>query len=197
MDFISLAGIAVGLSMDAFAVSVTNGAVTKKVNLPFALRMAACFGLFQAFMPFVGWLVGTAGAGFISSIDHWIALVLLAIIGGQMVRESFSHDEEDSLPGTKDAISLKMLLAMAVATSIDALATGIILPGAVGADSVTLMLVSVGIIGLITFVLCTAGVFIGKKFGSILSSKAELAGGIVLIAIGLKIFLDHVVFSAG
>ena len=197
MDFISLAGIAVGLSMDAFAVSVTNGAVTKKVNFPFALRMAACFGLFQAFMPFVGWLVGTAGAGFISNIDHWIALVLLAVIGGQMVRESFSHDEEDSLPGTKDAISLKMLLAMAVATSIDALATGIILPSAVGADSVTLMLVSVGIIGLITFVLCTAGVFIGKKFGSLLSSKAELAGGIVLIAIGLKIFLDHMVFSAG
>lgn len=197
MDFISLAGIAVGLSMDAFAVSVTNGAVTKKVNFPFALRMAACFGLFQAFMPFVGWLVGTAGAGFISNIDHWIALVLLAVIGGQMVRESFSHDEEDSLPGTKEAISLKMLLAMAVATSIDALATGIILPSAVGADSVTLMLVSVGIIGLITFVLCTAGVFIGKKFGSLLSSKAELAGGIVLIAIGLKIFLDHMVFSAG
>ena len=197
MDFISLAGIAVGLSMDAFAVSVTNGAVTKKVNLPFALRMAACFGLFQAFMPFVGWLVGTAGAGFISSIDHWIALVLLAIIGGQMVRESFSHDEADSRPGTKEAIGLKMLLAMAVATSIDALATGIILPGAVGANSVTLMLISVGIIGLITFALCTAGVFIGKKFGNLLSSKAELAGGIVLIAIGIKIFLDHVVFSAG
>lgn len=197
MDFISLAGIAVGLSMDAFAVSVTNGAVTKKVNFPFALRMAACFGLFQAFMPFVGWLVGTAGAGFISNIDHWIALVLLAIIGGQMVRESFSHDEEDSQPGTKEAIGLKMLLAMAVATSIDALATGIILPSAVGADSITLMLISVGIIGLITLVMCTAGVFIGKKFGSILSSKAELAGGIVLIAIGLKIFLDHMVFSAG
>ena len=197
MDFISLAGIAVGLSMDAFAVSVTNGAVTKKVNLLFALRMAACFGLFQAFMPFVGWLVGTAGAGFISSMDHWIALVLLAIIGGQMVRESFSHDEADSRPGTKEAIGLKMLLAMAVATSIDALATGIILPGAVGANSVTLMLISVGIIGLITFALCTAGVFIGKKFGSLLSSKAELAGGIVLIAIGIKIFLDHVVFSAG
>lgn len=197
MDFISLTGIAVGLAMDAFAVSVTNGAVTKKVNLAFALRMSICFGVFQAFMPFIGWLIGTAGAGFISSIDHWIALVLLAIIGGQMVRESFSHDEADSQPGTKEAIGLKMLLAMAVATSIDALATGIILPGAVGANSVTLMLISVGIIGLITFALCTAGVFIGKKFGSLLSSKAELAGGIVLIAIGIKIFLDHVVFSAG
>ena len=92
---------------------------------------------------------------------------------------------------------MKMLLAMAVATSIDALATGIILPGAVGADSVSLMLLSVGIIGLITFALCTAGVFIGKKFGCLLSSKAELAGGIVLIAIGIKIFLDHMVFSAG
>ena len=91
MDFISLTGIAVGLAMDAFAVSVTNGAVTKKVNLAFALRMSVCFGVFQAFMPFIGWLIGTAGAGFISSIDHWIALILLAIIGGQMLRESFAH----------------------------------------------------------------------------------------------------------
>ena len=197
MDFISLAGIAVGLSMDAFAVSVTNGAVTKKVTLPFALRMAACFGLFQAFMPFVGWLVGTAGAGFISSIDHWIALILLAVIGGQMLREAFSHDEDSCQPASREAISLKMLFAMAVATSIDALATGIILPGAVGANSVPLMLLSVGIIGAITFAVCTAGVFIGKKFGCLLSSKAELAGGIVLIAIGIKIFVDHMFLSAG
>ena len=197
MDFISLAGIAVGLSMDAFAVSVTNGAVTKKVTLPFALRMAACFGLFQAFMPLVGWLVGTAGAGFISSIDHWIALILLAVIGGQMLREAFSHDEDSCQPAGREAISLKMLFAMAVATSIDALATGIILPGAVGANSVPLMLLSVGIIGAITFALCTAGVFIGKKFGCLLSSKAELAGGIVLIAIGIKIFVDHMFLSAG
>ena len=197
MDFISLAGIAVGLSMDAFAVSVTNGAVTKKVTLPFALRMAACFGLFQACMPFVGWLVGTAGAGFISSIDHWIALILLAVIGGQMLREAFSHDEDSCQPASREAISLKMLFAMAVATSIDALATGIILPGAVGANSVPLMLLSVGIIGAITFAVCTAGVFIGKKFGCLLSSKAELAGGIVLIAIGIKIFVDHMFLSAG
>lgn len=196
MDFISLAGIAVGLSMDAFAVSVTNGAVTKKVDFPFALRMAACFGLFQAFMPFIGWLVGTAGAGFISSIDHWIALILLLIIGGQMLRESFSH--EDECPAaSREAISLKMLLAMAVATSIDALATGIILPGAVGASTVPLMLLSVGIIGVITLILCTAGVFIGKKFGCLLSSKAELAGGIVLILIGVKIFVDHMFLSVG
>ncbi len=197
MDFVSLVGIAVGLSMDAFAVSLTNGAVTKKVNLPFALRMAACFGLFQAFMPFIGWLVGTAGAGIISAIDHWVALILLGIIGGQMIRESFSHEEDACQPGSREAISLKMLLAMAVATSIDALATGIILPGAVGASSIPLMLLSVGIIGLITFLLCLAGVYIGKKFGCLLSSKAELAGGIVLIAIGIKIFLDHMVFSAG
>ncbi|HIY28101.1 MAG TPA: manganese efflux pump MntP family protein [Firmicutes bacterium] len=195
MDFISLTGIAVGLAMDAFAVSVTNGAVTKKVNLAFALRMSVCFGVFQAFMPFIGWLIGTAGAGFISSIDHWIALILLAIIGGQMLRESFAHHKEPQQAGTREALSWKMLFAMAVATSIDALATGIILPGAVGADSVPLMLLSVGIIGLITLVLCTAGVFIGKKFGSLLSSKAELAGGIVLIAIGVKIFVEHMFFG--
>lgn len=191
MDYVSLAGIAVGLSMDALAVSITNGAVTKKVTAAFSAKLALTFGLFQAFMPFLGWLIGKAGANFIGSIDHWIALLLLSYLGIQMILESRKKAKEGCGGTLRDDISLKTLLTLAVATSIDALATGILLPSAVGASTITLMLLSVGLIGLITFALCMAGVFIGKKFGCLCSSKAEILGGIVLIAIGLKIFIEH------
>ena len=192
MDTLSLIGIAVGLSMDAFAVSVTNGAVQKKVTLKLALRMAGFFGFFQALMPLLGWLVGKAGEGFISSIDHWVALILLGFIGIQMIVES-RKKEEDTPP---DDLNFKRLTALAVATSIDALATGVILPTAVGAYTPALMAVSVCLIGAITFVLCLAGVWIGKKFGGLLADRAELLGGIVLVLIGIKIFADHI-FLAG
>lgn len=194
MDFISLAGIAVGLSMDAFAVSITNGAVTRKANLRFAFKMAATFGLFQALMPFLGWLIGKAGESFISSIDHWIALLLLSYLGIQMIWESRKKKREDASP-LQDDIPLKTLFMLGIATSIDALATGILLPSAVGASTIPLMILSVILIGLITFLLCTIGVYAGKKFGSLLSSRAEILGGIVLIAIGVKIFVEHMFFS--
>lgn len=197
MDYISLAGIAVGLSMDAFAVSLTNGAVTRKVTPWFALKLALSFGLFQAFMPFIGWLVGKAGAGFIDNIDHWIALILLGYLGIKMLMESFKKMKEGNIEVVRDGISFKTLLALSVATSIDALATGVILPSAVGATSVLLMLLSVGIIGLITFLLCIIGVYLGKKFGDLFSSKAEIIGGIVLVAIGVKIFIDHMFLGQG
>ncbi len=195
MDYISLAGIAVGLSMDAFAVCITNGAVTKKVTALFAAKLAFTFGLFQAFMPFLGWVIGKAGAGFIGSIDHWIALLLLGYLGVQMILESRKKAKEGCGGTLRDDISFKMLMTLAVATSIDALATGILLPSAVGASTVTLMLLSVGLIGLITFALCMAGVYIGKKFGCLCSSKAEIVGGVVLVAIGLKIFIEHMFLS--
>lgn len=197
MDYISLAGIAVGLSMDAFAVSLTNGAVTRKVTPWFALKLALSFGIFQAFMPFIGWLVGKAGAGFIDNIDHWIALILLGYLGIKMLMESFKKMKEGNIEVVRDGISFKTLLALSVATSIDALATGVILPSAVGATSVLLMLLSVGIIGLITFLLCIIGVYLGKKFGDLFSSKAEIIGGIVLVAIGVKIFIDHMFLGQG
>lgn len=190
MDTVALAGIAVGLSMDAFAVSVTNGAVQKKVTPSMALRMAGFFGFFQGFMPFLGWLIGKAGESFIGNIDHWIALVLLGFIGIQMIVESRRKDE-DSEP---DELNVRRLTALAIATSIDALATGIILPTAVRANTVLLMVLSVCLIAAITFILCLIGVWVGKKFGDLLSGKAELLGGIVLVLIGVKIFCDHMFF---
>ncbi|HEX3038384.1 MAG TPA: manganese efflux pump MntP family protein [Oscillospiraceae bacterium] len=197
MDYISLVGIAVGLSMDAFTVSLTNGAVTRKVTPWFAAKLALSFGLFQAFMPFIGWLIGKAGAGFINSIDHWVALILLGFLGIQMLVESYKKSKDDNFEVVRDGISNKTLLTLSIATSIDALATGVILPSAVKANTIVLMLISVGIIGLITFVLCMIGVYIGKKFGDLFSSKAEIIGGIVLIAIGAKIFIDHMFLGQG
>ena len=192
MDYISLAGIAVGLSMDAFAVCITNGAITKKVTLSFAVKLALCFGVFQAAMPIVGWLIGKAGESFISAVDHWVALILLSFLGIQMIIESRKKANCGVAGKKQDNISLKTLITLAVATSIDALITGIILPSAVGASTIPLMFLSVGIIGIITFLICMIGVYIGKKFGQICSSKAEIIGGIVLIGIGVKIFIDHV-----
>lgn len=190
MDYISLFGIAVGLSMDAFAVSAANGATAKKVSFSFACKLAGAFGLFQALMPFLGWVIGKAGAALISKVDHWIALILLLYLGIKMIWESRKPDEESETP--KDGkLSFKTLLVLAIATSIDALATGIILPGAVGASTLSLIALAVCLIGLTTFVLCLAGVYIGKKFGDLISSKAEIVGGIVLIAIGVKIFVEH------
>ena len=180
--------------MDAFAVSAANGATAKKVTLPFACKLAVSFGLFQAMMPFIGWLAGKAGEALISSIDHWIALILLLYLGIKMIVESRSAKEECELK--KDTgLSFRTLMALSVATSIDALATGIILPNAVGASSLPLIALAACLIGIITFLLCLAGVYIGKKFGCLISSKAEIAGGIVLIAIGVKIFVEHTWFS--
>lgn len=195
MDIISLAGIAVGLSMDAFAVSITNGAVTRRVTAGFAIKLAASFGVFQAVMPMIGWAIGKAGEGLISSIDHWIALLLLSYIGGQMLWEAHKKRCEGEIDCQKEPPGFKTILAFAVATSIDALATGIILPTAVGASTLPLMLISVASIGMITFLLSLTGIAIGKKFGSLCCGKAEIVGGAVLIAIGLKVFIEHTFFS--
>ena len=194
MDYISLAGISVGLAMDAFAVCITNGAVCRKeaVNLRFALRMALSFAVFQALMRMIGWLIGKAGENLISSIDHWIALVLLCYLGIQMIVEAVKKGREGGEETCQaDGVSLRTLLALSVATSIDALATGIILPSAVGANTLPLMIFSVCAIGVITFFICMAGVFLGKTFGLLVAGKAEILGGMVLIAIGLKIFIEH------
>lgn len=192
MDYVSIIGIGAGLAMDAFAVCITNGTVTKKVKLPFALKLALCFGIFQAAMPMAGWLVGKAGESIIRAVDHWVALILLSYIGIQMLIESRKKSIENEPTKIQDNIPIKTLLTLAVATSIDALITGIILPSAVGASTVFQMLTAVSIIGIITFLICLAGVYIGKKFGEIFSSKAEVIGGIVLILIGAKIFVEHV-----
>ena len=191
MDYIAVIGIAVGLAMDAFAVSVTNGAIVKNFKPSFAIKIAAAFGIFQFMMPVIGWIVGKAGQQLIESVDHYIAFMLIEAIKDRIKEYK---GEEVQKKDNKTATSTKTLLLMAVATSIDALATGVILPSAVGASTIMLMLVAVLMIGVITFVISFAGVYLGKKFGSLLSNKAEILGGIVLIGIGTKILIEHLFF---
>lgn len=190
MDYIAVIGIAVGLAMDAFAVSMAKAASIKGSKVFSFIKMAFLFGLFQFLMPVIGWTIGKAGENLINSVDHWIALILLGYIGIKMIYESIKKSNINEMYETNN-LDLKTLSILAVATSIDALATGIILPHAVGATSVLLMFIATGLIGVITFFICLLGIYIGKKFGTLLSSKAEIAGGCVLIFIGIKIFLEH------
>lgn len=175
--------IALGLSMDAFSVSIASGAVYKKFNIAHALRMAFFFGAFQALMPIIGWLSGIAFKSYLTSFDHWIAFGLLFAVGIKMIIEAFKLEESDKKPAT---MSVGVLLMLAIATSIDALAVGITL--SLLTDHI---FTSVILIGLITFIVCYAGVYIGKHFGHIFENKIEIAGGIVLILIGSKILFEH------
>lgn len=176
--------IGVGLSMDAFAVSVCRGLKMQKLSISQTVLIAVFFGGFQALMPLVGWFLGTQFESYITAVDHWIAFVLLAIIGGKMIYDSFKGEDDDK--NEKSVLNIKELLVMAVATSIDALAVGITFAFL----SVNIWS-SISIIGVTTFVLSAIGVFIGHKFGAKYKSKAELAGGVILILIGLKILLEH------
>ena len=186
MGLIELFLIAVGLSMDAFAVSICKGLGMRKVNKKQALVIGLFFGGFQALMPFVGWLLGSQFEKYITSIDHWIAFILLGIIGGKMIVESVKPDKEDDEVKEMDApLDLKEMFVLAVATSIDALAVGVSL-----AFLKVAILPAVLFIGCITFVCSAAGVKIGSIFGDKYQSKAELCGGIILILIGIKILLD-------
>lgn len=200
MDYFAVMGIAVGLAMDAFAVSVTNGAVVRNFKPSFAIKIAAAFGAFQLMMPVIGWIVGKAGQELIENVDHYIAFILLAFIGINMIigviKESKTRKNGEKTEKNEDktATSNKTLILMAVATSIDALATGVILPSAVGANTLILMLVAVAMIGIITFMISFAGVYLGRKFGSLLSNRAEFIGGLVLIGIGTKILIEHLFF---
>lgn len=183
MSFLDIFLIGVALSMDAFAVSVCKGLSVKKAGVKHVLTVGVYFGSFQALMPMLGFLLGYKFESFITNIDHWIAFVLLAIIGGNMIREALGKDEDDK---ENDDFSFRAMLPLAVATSIDALAVGISF-AFLGVDIVTAAL----LIGATTFVLSGAGIFVGNIFGSKYKSKAELAGGIVLILIGAKILLEH------
>ena len=183
MSFLDIFLIGVALSMDAFAVSICKGLSVKKAGVKHVLTVGVYFGGFQALMPMLGFLLGYKFESFITNIDHWIAFVLLAIIGGNMIREALGKDEDDN---ENDDFSFRAMLPLAVATSIDALAVGISF-AFLGVDIVTAAL----LIGATTFVLSGAGIFVGNIFGSKYKSKAELAGGIVLILIGAKILLEH------
>ena len=174
--------IAVGLSMDAFAVSVCKGLSVKRATVRQALCVGVYFGGFQALMPLLGYLLGTQFESLITSIDHWIAFVLLSLIGGNMIRESFK-EEAESLDAS---FSFKAMLPLAVATSIDALAMGVTF-AFLQVDIIPAVL----FIGVITIILSAAGLKVGNVFGAKYKSRAELFGGVVLVLMGIKILLEH------
>lgn len=185
MGFVELMMLAVGLSMDAFAVSICKGLSMKKAGLKEGTICGIWFGGFQALMPVIGFFLGTLFAKQIEAFDHWVAFALLVLIGGNMLKEAFSKcdccEEHDA------DLSVKTMFVMAVATSIDALAVGISLAMAGNVN----IWIAMTLIGVVTFAMCTAGVKIGNIFGSRYEKKAEAAGGIILILLGLKILLEH------
>jgi putative Mn2+ efflux pump MntP len=183
MDFLSLLLIALGLSMDAFAVSVTEGFSIHEKKFRGSLRIGLCFGIFQAAMPILGWMAGVTLIQWISAFDHWIAFGLLAFVGIRMIRESYSKNKKD-VKGEK--LGNLELLMLGIATSIDALAVGL----SFAFLKVQIIWPSV-FIGLVTFTLSFLGVFLGQKIGNHAQGHLERIGGIILIAIGLKILAEH------
>lgn len=183
MGFGALLLLAVGLSMDAFAVSVCKGLSMKKASLKAGVTCGVWFGGFQALMPLIGFFLGKLFADAIEAFDHWVAFGLLAIIGINMLKEAFGKEEEEH-----DAdLSVKTMFIMAIATSIDAMAVGISLAMAGDVN----IWAAVALIGVITFALSAAGVKIGNVFGSRFEKKAQIAGGVILILLGTKILLEH------
>ncbi|MDE6724650.1 MAG: manganese efflux pump MntP family protein [Ruminiclostridium sp.] len=194
MGIIELLLIAVGLSMDAFAVSIGNGLSMKKSRPKAALAIALSFGLFQAGMPLAGYFLGSAFEDIIKEFDHFIALIFLGFIGGKMIFDGIKElrakkrgEEEEEKPFK---LSFGTLMIQAVATSIDALIVGVSFAALPDVN----IWAAVVLIGLTTFTISLVGVFFGKKFGQLLGSKAEVFGGIILVGIGLKVFIEHIFF---
>jgi len=175
--------IAFGLAMDSFSVSIANGLATRTFKISKALAIALFFGFFQGLMPIFGWLAGESIAKYISAFDHWVAFGLLTIIGVKMIYESITNKPNNFLR----AYTIKVILILSIATSIDALAVGL---------SFSFLNISIFfpaiIIGVITFLLSFLGVYVGRRFGKILKNRIEILGGLILIIIGLKILLEHI-----
>lgn len=182
MSIVELLLLAVGLSMDAFAVAVCKGLAMKKAGAGACATVGVWFGGFQALMPLVGYLLGVGFKNYINAFDHWIAFVLLGLIGANMLREA-AGGEDDS---AEDSLSVRSMLPLAVATSIDALAVGVTF-AFIGVN----IAVAVTLIGITTLIISSAGVKIGNIFGAKYKKKAEIAGGVILILLGLKILLEH------
>ena len=181
MDFISTLLIAIALAMDAFSVSLTKGFTLKKITKSQVLWFAIFFGGFQAFMPVLGWLGGIQLEWLITTFAPWVAFILLLLIGSNMIRESFSNDEEDS----SDKFSFKELTLLAIATSIDAFAVGITY-----AVLKTDILIPIIMIGVTAFIFTIIGLYLGKKIGNYFGDKFEILGGVILILLGVKILLE-------
>lgn len=183
MGFVELLLIAVGLSMDAFAVAVCKGLSVRQLSMRHYLLIGVWFGGFQALMPALGYLLGSAFECYITAVDHWVAFLLLCLIGGNMVREGLNREEEPA----DSSFGFRTMLLLAIATSIDALAVGItfaLLPDV----NIT---AAVCFIGCITFILSGIGLKVGNVFGLRYKSRAEIAGGVILILMGIKILLEH------
>lgn len=195
MGIAELFVLAIGLSMDAFAVSICKGLETKKIAIKQMMLAGLWFGGFQALMPAIGYFLGQAFAEAIKKYDHWVAFVLLVFIGGNMIREAFADENEgednadkngNEICNGKNCFGVKTMFVMAVATSIDALAVGVTF-----AFLKVNIIAAVSFIGVITFIFSFAGVKIGNIFGAKYEKKAQMVGGIILILIGLKILLEH------
>ena len=185
MNILSILLTGIGLSMDAFAVSVTNGMCTRYLRFRDAMKMALSFGIFQALMPVLGYFAGIPFSDKIAGIDHWVAFLLLAFIGGKMLYETRKEKETDKEACQRGPLRLRMILVLSIATSIDALAVGVSF-----ALLDTDIWQAAALIGLTTFVLCLPAAYIGKKFGAMFKQKAEVLGGVILILIGLKILIE-------
>ena len=185
MSLFELFLLAIGLSMDAFAVAICKGLSMQQFNQKHAAIIALYFGAFQALMPAIGYLLGSRFQQSITAYDHWIAFILLALIGGNMIKESFDHETETSSP----SIHFQEMLILAIATSIDALAVGVTF-----AFLQVSLIPAVSTIGIITFLISVLGVKVGNVFGTKYKSKAEFTGGFILILIGGKILIEHLFF---
>ena len=187
MTFIELFLIGVGLSMDAFAAAICQGLSMTRIKWGHALTVGLYFGGFQALMPFTGWMLGSQFADRIQQYDHWIAFILLVLIGGNMIREALSGEEDEAEDAAADGrLDHKKLFLMAIATSIDALAIGVTF-----AFLETAILPAIGIIGCTTFCISVAGVAVGCWFGARYKKRAEITGGAILVLLGIKILLEH------
>ncbi len=183
MELLTIFLIAIGLSFDTFAVSISSGLILKKIDFYNATKIALTLALFQAAMPLIGWLAGSGIKQYAESFDHWIAFGILALLGGKMVYESFKTDPEER---SFNPLDIRVMIGMAIATSIDALVVGF---------SFALLdfkiLISVGIIGAVTYIVAMLGMLFGKKIGSRMGRRMEMLGGVMLFLIGLKILIEH------
>lgn len=187
MEILTVFLLAIGLSFDSFAVSVCSGLNLPKIGFFQAAKIAIFLAFFQAAMPLIGWLIGNSMKSLIDPVDHWIAFGLLSLIGGKMVIESFLSSEVREI---KNPLHIKVILTLSIATSIDALAVGFSF-----AAFLEKILIAVFIIGAVTFIASMLGILLGKKTGPSFNKYAEILGGLILIAIGLKILIEHLFFS--
>lgn len=186
MNIISIIILSIGLSMDTFAVSITSGFTIRELKIKKILTISLCFSFFQAFMPVIGWLAGLGLKIYIMAIDHWIAFFLLSLIGLKMIYEGIKKRNENK-ENKKTEMNILNLIGLSIATSIDALVIGISF-----AFMDTSIILSILIIGLVTFLFSISGIYIGKLYGQKIDKKIEIIGGLILIGLGTKILLEHI-----